>query len=365
MVPFIDLKREWKHFEAKFLKGFKEFGRNGIYILGPYVENFEKDFALYCGYNYAVGVSSGLSALEVSLLAHGVKPGDEVITVANSAVATSLAISNVGAVPVFCDVGDDFLIDAEKIASLVTLKTKAILPVHLFGKPCDMAPINAIAKKHSLEVIEDACQAHGAEFEGEGRVNTKAFSFYPTKNLGGLGEGGMIVTNDEKVRDFASAYRNYGQKGRYNHELKGNNYRLDPLQCMMLAIKLKELDKFVAKRRTIAKRYSTSLKKIKGIKMDGYNVASSFHLFVIRVIDGRRDELKEYLKNKGVDTLVHYPTAIHKQPYYRDSSAGVDLPVTDRLQTEILSLPCYPFLRPDEQRSVIKEIIDFFRQHQK
>ncbi|MCL5774763.1 MAG: DegT/DnrJ/EryC1/StrS family aminotransferase, partial [Patescibacteria group bacterium] len=261
-----------------------------------------------------------------ALLAHNIKPGDEVITVSNSAVATALAISHIGGVPVFCDVKDNFLIDENKISGLITKKTKAILPVHLFGNPCDMKAINAIAKQNRLQVIEDACQAHGTKFKGEAKINTKAFSYYPTKNLGAIGEGGMIVTNSETVRDFAACYRNYGQKGRYNHAIKGENYRLDPLQCIFLDIKLKSLDSFVKKRRAIAKKYYTALRNIKGIETGDWNNSNSFHLFVVRVLHGQRNKLKKYLEREGVETLVHYPTPIHRQPCYIDEYGSSSLP---------------------------------------
>lgn len=359
-VPFTELTREWSHFEKHFLKAFKEFGRSGMYILGPLTENFEKNFASYNNYKYAIAVSTGLSALEIALLSHGIKPGDEVITVSNSAVATSLAISNVGAIPVFCDIKDDFLIDEKKIASRITEKTKAILPVHLFGQICNMKAINIIAKKHSLVVIEDACQAHGANFKDESAINTKAFSFYPTKNLGALGEGGLILTNDESVRDFAISYRNYGQQGRYNHVVKGNNYRPDALQCAFLDIKLKKLSKFITKRRKIAKRYVDELKNIPELVIPKFSKNNSYHLFVVRVLNGKRDDLKNYLYDKGIETLIHYPTTIHHQLCYSKDYDTIFLEKTDAFQLEILSLPCYPFLKDEERDLIISEIKNYF-----
>lgn len=360
-IPFLDLKREWLFFEKTFLKAVKKFGRDGVYVLGSCLEKFEEEFADFCGYKYAIGVSSGLSALEIALLAHGVKAGDEVITAGNSAVATSLAISNIGAKPIFCDVKNNFLIDEKKITELITDKTKAILPVHLFGNPCNMKLINMIAREHRLEVIEDACQAHGVDFKDESKTNTKAFSFYPTKNLGCIGEGGIIITNNEEIRNFAASYRNYGQNGRYNHEIKGNNHRLDPIQCVFLSIKLKKLKNFIRRRKIIAKRYFQAFKNIKGIEMGGYDEQSSFHLFVIRIKNGRRGELMKYLENKKIKVAVHYPVAIYKQLCYRKEYGDVDLQNTEELQKGILSLPCYPFLKPEEQDIIIKEINNFFK----
>lgn len=359
-VPFLDVTREWNFFEKKFLLAFKKFGQSGIYVLGPEVEKFERDFAKYCGYQYAVGVSTGLSALEMILRAYNVGPGDEVITVANSAVATSLAISNVQATPVFCDVGDDFLMDVDKIESLITVHTKAILPVHLFGKICDLAAINKIAKKYKLIVVEDACQAHGADFRGESLKNTKAFSFYPTKNLGALGEGGAVVTNDEKIKNFVWSYRNYGQRGRYNHVIKGGNYRLDPLKCVLLGIKLKKLKYFISQRQDIAKKYINAFKNIDSLVINRFDPSCAYHLFVIRVLNGKRDKLRDYLKDQGLETLIHYPIAIHRQRCYRKEHEGSILKNTDKFQEEILSLPCFAFLNEREQNFVIANIKKFF-----
>lgn len=359
-ISFVDFRREWKFFESKFISAFKKFGQSGIYVLGPEVEKFENNFAKYSGYKYAVGVSTGLSALEMILRAYNIGKGDEVITVPNSAVATALAISNVGAKPVFCDIGDDFLIDSKKIAKLINKKTKAIIPVHLFGKICDLAIINKIAQKNHLVVIEDACQAHGSKFKGESLINTKAFSFYPTKNLGAFGEGGAVVTNDKKISDFVVSYRNYGQYGRYNHIIKGVNGRIDPLQCILMNIKLKVLNKFIERRRNIARNYVSSLKKIDGLVINDFDATSSYHQFVVRVLNGKRDELKNFLEKKGTDALIHYPTLINKQPCYIKEYSGLKLEVADRLQTEILSLPCYPFLLKKEQDQIIAAIKEFF-----
>lgn len=355
-VPFNELNREWAYFETDFLKAFKEFGRAGIYILGTATENFENNFAAYHGYKYAVAVSTGLAALEVSLLAVGIKAGDEVITVANSAVATSLAISNIGARPVFCDIKDNYLIDEDKIESLITKKTTAIIPVHLFGQVCDMAEINRIAAKHNLIVIEDACQAHGADYKNEAAINTKAFSFYPTKNLGALGEGGLVLTNDEKVRDLAAVYRNYGQQGRYNHIIKGNNYRADALQCRLLDLKLKKLNDFIKTRRTIAQKYIKELSGLSDLILPEFSESGSYHLFVIRVRNNKRDALKEYLSEQGIETLIHYPVLIHRQPCYAAEYKDLVLEKTEIFQSEILSLPCYPFLKEEEQDFIIAEI---------
>jgi dTDP-4-amino-4,6-dideoxygalactose transaminase len=360
-IHFVDLKKEWKYFEKKFIKVFKQIGKSGVYVLGKEVEKFETDFAIYCNYRYAVGVSNGLSAIEICLRSLGIEAGDEIITVSNSAVATSLAISNIGAKPIFCDIGEDFLIDPQQIERLITKKTKGILPVHLFGKICDMKKINQIAQKNSLIVIEDACQAHGSDFSRESSINTKAFSFYPTKNLGALGEGGAIVTNDEKVRDFAISYRNYGQKGRYNHVIKGINGRIDPLQCAFIRVKLKKLSFFIEQRQKIALNYVTSLKNINNLIINDFDNTSSYHLFVIRVTSGLRTGLINFLKEKGIEVLVHYPTLIHQQPCYRNEYKKNLVPISEKFQDEILSLPCNPFLTEKEQFKIINEIKTYLK----
>jgi len=360
-VPFLDVTREWIFFEDKFLEELKKFGRDGKYVLGPYTEEFEKKFSEAHGYKYGIGVSTGLAALETALLANDIGPGDEVITVANSAVATSLAISRLGAKPVFCDIDEKFLIDVSKIEALVTPRTKAILPVHLFGSVCDMEAINGIVKKNNLIVVEDACQAHGSGYGGPSTINTKAFSFYPTKNLGALGEGGMVITNDEKVRDFVSSYRNYGQKERYNHIIKGTNYRIGALQCAFLGIKLESLKDFVEKRKNIAKKYIGGLSSIDDLVINPFDNTSSYHIFTARVLNGKRDGSMKYLKENEIDTAIYYPTPIHRQVCYKDEYVDIALENTDRFQNEIISLPCYPFMNDDEVEYVIEKVISFFK----
>lgn len=358
-VPFVDLTREWHSLEKELVDVFTEFGRSGQYVLGPYADRFETAFAEYCGYAHAVGVSTGLAALEVALRAYEVGPGDEVITVGNSAVATALAISSVGATPIFCDIGTNFLMDPSKIEQCITNRTKAILPVHLFGKICDMSSINAIAKEHSLIVVEDACQAHGAAWEGESAVNTKAFSFYPTKNLGAFGEGGMVVTNDERVKKFTASYRNYGQEGRYNHVHKGTNYRIHPLQCALMQVKLNTFDTFIQKRRDIAKKYITNLSDLSWLTLPEWDKSASYHLFVIRVKEDMRDQLKKYLEEQGIETLVHYPKTIYVQPCYAEEYSSFSLEMTEQYQKEILSLPCYPFLQAGELEHIISTLLEY------
>lgn len=361
-VPFLDLTREWRYFEPELVRAFTEFGASNEYVLGEYTKSFEKNFALAQGYTYAIGVSSGLAALEVALLAEGVKRGDEVITVANSAVATALAISNIGAIPVFCDVKENFLIDETRITSLITERTRAIVPVHLYGEVCNMEAINTIASRFRLVVVEDACQAHGAAFGEEGELkNTKAFSFYPTKNLGALGEAGMVVTNSRKVYDFIEQYRNYGQTERYVHTIRGNNYRIDALQCAFLNVKLRKLKDFVSVRNQIACGYVDKLSDIQALELPRISQKSAAHLFVVRITNGLRESFRKHLSDQGVGTVVHYPTPIHRQPCYEEEYRGICLSQTEEFSNDIVSLPCYPFFRNDEQEYVIKIVRDFFK----
>lgn len=362
VVPFLDLQREWQALEPDLLETFVAFGRSAHYVLGEQVSRFEEAFAAAHGYRYGVGVSSGLSALEIALFAVGIGPGDEVITVANSAVATALAISHVGARPVFCDIGDNFLIDPTQLEALVTPRTKAIVPVHLFGAVCEMSLITSIAEKYGLHIIEDACQAHGADFVVAGAVqHTKAFSFYPTKNLGGYGESGMVVTQSEAVRDFVRQYRDYGQASRYVHIQKGTNSRIDALQCDLLKVKLTLLPQYVQTRLRLATVYTEGLRDISGLQLPTFGPGAAPHVYVVRVLYGHREELRQYLLSQGITTLVHYPVPIHRQPCYVGEYNAVTLATTEKLQEEILSLPCYPYLTSEEQEYVIEQIHNFFR----
>lgn len=362
-VPFLDLEREWRALEPELTEAFVRFGRAARYVLGSGVAQFEEAFAAAHQYAYAVGVGSGLSALEIALLAEEVGPGDEVITVGNSAVATALAISNIGAHPVFCDVQTNFLIDVSKIEHLITPRTKAIVPVHLFGLVCSMQSISEIAQKHGVRIIEDACQAHGTDFARfDGVEHTKAFSFYPTKNVGGYGEAGMVLTQRVEVRDFARQYRDYGQTSRYVHVQKGTNSRIDGLQCELLKVKLALLPQYTELRCAIAARYAQGLAGLSYLQVPPFVFGMAPHLYVVRVLGGLRDRLQQYLLHQGISTLVHYPTPIHRQPCYISEYTHTLLPVTEQLQEEILSLPCHPYLTAEEQQNVIEQVHNFFQE---
>ncbi len=335
----------------------------GWFILGKNVKNFEKEFADYCNTKYAVGVASGTDALHVSLLACGIGNGDEVITTPLSAIATSFAIVFTGAKPVFVDIDPEtYNIDVSKIEERITKKTKAILPVHLYGQPCDMGPLMDLVKDHDLFLIEDACQAHGAEYKGKkvgGFGKLAAFSFYPTKNLGAYGDGGIVVTNNEEIAEKIRMLRNYGQKVRYHHLIKGLNSRLDELQAAILRVKLKKLDEWNDSRRKNAKLYNKLLKR-HGVILPVEKSYSKhiYHQYVIRT--RQRNELQKWLKTKGVLTDVHYPTPSHLQPalkYLGLRSGGY--PVVEKCVNEILSLPVFPELKKGQIEKVSLLINNF------
>jgi dTDP-4-amino-4,6-dideoxygalactose transaminase len=334
--------------------------RRGDYVLGEDVTTFEQEWAAYCGVRHAIGVDSGTTALELALRAMGIGPGDEVITAANTFVATAFAISQVGATPVLVDIDPATqLIDPARIPYAITSRTAAIMPVHLYGQPADMDAIQEIARKHGLRVIEDACQAHGAR-EGERRAgalgDAAAFSFYPAKNLGAQGDGGMIVTDDDDVAEQARLLRNYGQRVKYRSEIVASNHRLDTLQAAMLRVKLPHLDAWNAARRGHAARYHEALTGVPVIRpVTRASVEHVWHLYVVRVPD--RDAIRERLAAMGIETGVHYPIPIHQQPAYAGLGHQVgDFPVTERCAEEILSLPIYPEL-PTEAPQLVADAL--------
>jgi dTDP-4-amino-4,6-dideoxygalactose transaminase len=337
--------------------------RSNSYILGEEVELFEQEFAAYCGVSHAVGVDSGTSALELLVRAYGIGPGDEVITAANTFVATTFAISYTGARPVLVDIDPcTFTVDIAQVQEAITPRTRAIIPVHLYGQPADMDPIMALARQHNLIVIEDACQAHGARYKGR-RVGSlghaAAFSFYPAKNLGAFGDGGMVVTNDPDIAETVRKLRNYGQSAKYHHELLGYNRRLDTLQAAVLRVKLKYLDEWNAARRAHARLYQQLLGG-NGIRLpvEANYAEPVWHLYVIRTV--ARDRLQAHLKERRIGTGIHYPIPIHLQPAYRDLNYGVgDFPVTEHCAGELLSLPMYAELMPEQIAYVASSIKEF------
>lgn len=355
-------KREYNFFKVSIEKAIQGVFDNSQYIMGNQLKLFEKEFANYIGAKYCIGVGNGLEALQISLMALGIGKGDEVITVPNSFIATALAISSVGAKPVFVDIDYTNLIDVEQIEEKITNKTKAILPVHLFGQVCNMNEINRIAKKHNLNVIEDACQAHGATYFKKKAGNLGdigCFSFYPTKNLGAYGDGGAITTNSDELYLKCLQLRNYGSIEKYVHNIKGLNSRLDEIQAAILRIKLPYLDLSVKRRNEIAKIYKKYLKRLPEICLPytaSYN-KHAYHQFVIDCC--YRDRLKEYLKEHGVNTIIHYPIQIHKQKAYAKYN-NESYPFTESMAKRGLSLPIDMFFRDNEVVNICKLIKVFY-----
>jgi dTDP-4-amino-4,6-dideoxygalactose transaminase len=336
---------------------------SGWYILGEEVKTFELEFASYIGVKYGIGVGSGTEALHIALCACGIGIGDEVITVSHTAVATVSAIELCGAIPVFADIEpDSFTLDVSKIENLITSKTKAIIPVHIYGQPTDMAAILKISTQYGLKVIEDCAQAHGAIYQGK-KVGSfgdiACFSFYPTKNLGALGDGGMIVTNNVQLADQCKLIREYGWAERYISHLSGWNSRLDEIQAAVLRVKLKTLDADNQKRNDIARSYDENLKKLNIIlPTKKNNISHVYHLYVIRL--AARDGLMKFLKEKNIHPLIHYPVPIHLQKAYVGKIKGSDrLPETERAAKEILSLPIYPELSNEDVETVIMAVKSF------
>jgi len=345
-IAFNELRSQYAAIREEIDAAIARVLERGWFVLGPEVEAFEAEFAAYCGARYGIGVGSGTEALHLALWACGVGPGDEVITVAHTAVPTINAISLTGARPVFVDVDPmTYTMDPAAAAAAVTPRTRALLPVHLYGHPADMAPLRELAERHGLWLIEDAAQAHGARYRGA-RVGTlghlAAFSFYPTKNLGAYGDGGMVITNDATLAERVRRLRNYGQSDRYHHEVLGLNSRLDELQAAVLRVKLRHLDAWTAARRERAARYTAALRRAIP-PTEAPWAQHVYHLYVVRV--PQRAAVQEALARAGIGTLIHYPVPAHLQRAY--AFLGVargSLPVTERLAEEILSLPLYPEL---------------------
>lgn len=326
---------------------------SGWYVLGKEVDEFEKEFASFIGSQHCISVANGTDAIAVILQAAGIGKGDEVITTSHSAVATTAAIEQVGATPVFADIEPDiFTLDPLSVKSRISSKTKALVPVHIYGHPIDIPAFQKLALEHDLFLLEDCAQAHGAQFNNisVGKFGHAAsFSFYPTKNLGAIGDGGGITTDVESFAEDMKAIRQYGWKERYVSSSCGINSRLDEMQAAILRVKLKGLKMDIERRRSIAARYSEVLKEKPAIKapVERANYRHAYHLYVM--LCDARSELQDYLKDKGIGTALHYPLAIHQQAAYRDRiKGGNDLPVTEEIYHKVLSLPMYPELS-DEQ----------------
>lgn len=359
-IPFLDLKAAYEELKSEIDIAVARVLDSGWYILGPEVDAFETAFAAYCGARYAVGVSDGLSAIHLSLLALGVGDGDEVIVPSNTFIATWLGVSQSGATPVPVEpVEATYNIDPKRIEQAITPKTKAIVPVHLYGQPANMGPILEIARKHGLRVIEDAAQAHGASCGGV-RVGHHSdlvtWSFYPGKNLGAMGDGGAVTTDDPELAEKLGMLRNYGSRKKYVNEIPGRNSRLDPLQAAILRVKLDHIDDWNSRRRRIAERYSEALSGTDLILPHVTNWAlPAWHLYVVR--HPRRDELQRSLGKEGIGTLIHYPIPPHRQAAYANHpAAGASFPLAEAMAAEVLSLPIGPQMSMQAVETVITEL---------
>jgi dTDP-4-amino-4,6-dideoxygalactose transaminase len=354
-VPLVDLHSQYLSIKPEIDESIARVIKNSAYIGGEELKQFEKEFAAFSESKACAGVANGTDALTLTLRAMGIGPGDEVITVAHTFIATAEAISNAGATPVFIDIQEDtMLMDPALIEPAITPKTKAVLPVHLYGQPCEMDRINEIAKKHGLKVIEDAAQAHGARWKGV-RVGSLAdaacFSFYPGKNLGAYGDGGAVTSNDEALIGKIRMLANHGRKEKYTHELIGVNSRLDGMQAAVLRVKLRHLDQWNARRRELAAKYLVELTGKKVVLPVVHKQAEPvWHLFVVRAEN--RSALQEKLKAAGIETGVHYPVPLHVQPAYRGNEAK--LPVAERVASRVLSLPIYAELLNAQTEMVVK-----------
>jgi dTDP-4-amino-4,6-dideoxygalactose transaminase len=360
-VPFLDLQAHHAPMREEINSAIQDVIDKAAFAGGPFVAAFEADFAAYCNSKYAVGVSSGTDALWLALLALGVGPGDEVITVPNSFMATAEAITYCGAKPVFIDVDErSYNMDPAGLGKALTSRTKAIVPVHLFGQPADMDPILAFARKHGLFVVEDAAQAHGAQYKGR-RVGTlgdlACFSFYPGKNLGALGEAGAVVTNCAELQEKIQVLRDHGQVRKYHHTMIGWNCRMDGIQGAVLRVKLRHLERANQFRRSHAAHYTAALDGIKGVLIPAQSAQLKHvhHIYAIRVQN--RDEVMQRLADDGIGCAVHYPVPIHLQEAYRHLGykRGA-LPIAERCATEFVSLPMFPELTPAQVEFVVQGV---------
>lgn len=366
MIHFLNLKKLNQPFEVAFQKKMKQFLDGGWYILGNEVKQFETDFASYCGTKHCIGVGNGLDALVLIFKAYihlgKLEKGDEVIIPANTYIASILAILQVDLVPVLVEPKlETFNINPEAIEAKITSKTKVILPVHLYGQLCEMKTINKIAQKHNLLVIEDAAQAHGSQFSENERAgnlsNAAAFSFYPGKNLGALGDAGAITTNDDELAEVLFSIRNYGSKIKYENEIIGLNSRLDELQAAFLNIKLKHLDSENEFRRCIAKSYLSEINNDK-IVLPNWDLSENhvFHLFVIRT--SNRLDLQKYLKYNEIETMIHYPIPPHKQNAFANWNQ-LPFPITEKIHDEVLSIPLNSGLKVSEIQHIITTLNNY------
>jgi dTDP-4-amino-4,6-dideoxygalactose transaminase len=359
MVPFLSLKGPYEELKDELDSAYRRVMESGWYILGSEVESFEAEYAAYCGARHCVGVGNGLEALHLILCAMGIGPGDEVIVPANTYIATWLAVSYTGAVPVPVEPDErTYNLDVTRIEAAITERTRAVLPVHLYGQPADMDPIVEIARRHNLRVIEDAAQAHGAGYKGR-RVGTlgdaAGFSFYPGKNLGALGDGGAVVTNDATVAQKVRLLRNYGSEVKYHNEVRGYNSRLDELQAAFLRVKLKHLDEWNDRRRKLRTHYAELRRSSLILPFVPEWAHPVWHLYVVRAVS--RTKLVELLDQNGIGWLIHYPVPPHLQNAYSELRyPRGSFPLTEKIADEVLSLPMGPHLAESDVKVVISAL---------
>lgn len=363
MIPLLDLKAQYKTIEDEVKKAIDEICQSSQFILGPFVKKFEEEVAEYCGVNHAIGVASGTDALTLSLEAIGVNPGDEIITSPYTFFATAGVISRLKATPVFVDIDSKtYNINPDLIEERITGKTKAIIPVHLYGQCAEMDKIMEIAQKYNLRVIEDAAQAIGAKYKGKdaGTIgDVGCFSFFPSKNLGGFGDGGMIVTNNEELAEKIRILRVHGSKSKYFHSMVGYNSRLDALQAAILSVKLRYLSSWTKKRQEHAELYNQLFENAEVLTpfVEKYNY-HIYNQYTIRV--NNRDKLREHLKEKEIGTEIYYPLPLHLQECYRHLGYQEgDLPESEKAAKETLSLPVYPELRKEQQKEIVWHIKEY------
>lgn len=365
-IPIIDLTRQYKSIRVMIREAIDNVFDSADFILGPAVESFEKEIGAYCECNYAVGVASGTDALLLALLSLGIEPGDEVITTPFTFIATASAICHAGARPVFVDIDPNtFNIDADAIESSLNSKTKAILPVHLFGQPAEMQKIILLAQMYDLVVIEDAAQSLGARFNGKpvGSLGDAGIlSFFPSKTLGGYGDGGAIITNRHDVAETVDILRRQGGRVKYIHDRVGYNSRLDSLQAAMLQVKLRYLDHWVDSRRIVARKYTELLRDFDFIlPVEQSSKRHAYNQYSILVPE-RRDELQQYLRKCGIQTMIYYPKGLHAQPAFSHLGYSPEhFPNTETVCNRIISLPCFPEMEIEEIETVAQALKSFYR----
>ena len=368
MIPFIDLTYQHRPIEVELGKVFAEILHGAQYILGPALSRFEEQMARMHGVRHAIGVASGTDALLLGLLGAGVRPGDEVITTPFTFVATAEVIEHIGARPVFVDIEEaTFNLDPAQIEARITERTRAIVPVHLYGLPCDMGAIGRIAARYKLKVIEDCAQATGSRWNGRfvGSLgDAGAFSFFPTKNLGAIGDGGMVLTDNDTLAEKVRMLRGHGAKVRDHYELLGYNSRLDSLQAAVLTVKLPLLEEWNEQRRANAERYRELLGDLTEIALPIETAGSEHTYNQFSILTDRREHLRAHLQQQGVPSMVYYPRALHQQPIFADLGyAAGDFPVTERVQEQVLSLPIFPGLTGEQIATVAAAIKEFFKKN--